>query len=138
MTQVVGHQMTLLLFQLLEAGVVTEEHVAEPVEMHMGLDLALEQALGGDGGVPPAGGGLTPSEVVAAAADGEWELLGLAVRHNLGHRGWWFALEARELRNATHRIINLDAHITMFYLNSDQDRGNIRSCSPNTCVALRM
>ena len=123
--------MTMLLFDLLEAGALVEGDIAEPMEMHMGFDLALELPSSDDGGLPPAVGGLTPSEVVAAVATELWELHGISVRHNLGHRGWWFALQVRELRSCTHRLVNLDAHITMFYLTSDQDRGNVRSCSPS-------
>lgn len=132
MAQVVDQLMTMLLFDLLDASVLAEEDIVEPVAMNMGLDLVLERAAPADdgltpadGGLTPAVGGLTPTEVVAAVSGQQWELHGLSVCHNHGHRGWWFALQASELRCDTHRVVNLDAHITLFYLISDRERGSV-------------
>lgn len=48
---------------------------------------------------------------------------GLSIVHNHGDRGWWFAVQVSELCNDEMHATGLDAHITLFYLRSDQHLG---------------
>ncbi len=82
----------MVIFDLLDGGVVEEEAVMEPLEITTGFDLAMEMAVGG--GLTPVVGGLTPAEVATLLGDGsEFILEDLSIVYNNGHRGWWFALQ---------------------------------------------
>ena len=126
--------MTLLLFAVLDAEAISEEDLEEPVEIGMDLDLALVATMEAGGDVPTYGG---VSPLLVSTEFGtrtQFRLGGLSIIHNLGHRGWWFAVKVEELSNDDVRVTGLDAHITLFYLRSDQDQGALIADAMAECL----
>ena len=77
-----------------------------------------------DVGVPPADdGGVSPMAIARAfGTRTQFHLCGLSIVHNLGHRGWWFAVQVSELRSCDYIATGVDAHVTLFYLRSHHER----------------
>ena len=141
MSQVVTDIMTELLCVLVDVGLITEDDVEEPVEIALDLELVASSVMTVEestaGGVPPSdggsgiatswSGGMPPLEVVELFATRmPFELGGLSIVHEHGGRGWWFALSVEDLRRRGEallpevRVEGLNAHITLFYLRSDE------------------
>ena len=138
--------MTEVLFAVIDAGAISEEDLEEPVEIGMDLDLALIPTIeaGGEvptdggveaGGVVPTYGGVPPMLVATEFGTRTQFRLGrLSIIHNLGNRGWWFAVKVEELVKDDVRVTGLDAHITLFYLRSDQDQGELIAVAMSECL----
>ena len=94
--------------------------------------MGIEVPSAGDGGVPPADdvgmppaddGGVSPMAIARAfGTRTQSHLCGLSIVHNLGHRGWWFAVQVSELRSCDYIATGVDAHVTLFYLRSHHER----------------
>ena len=125
-----------VVYALLDAGIVAEEDIEEPLGIAVDYELALEPAGGwppadddglppaDDGGLPPADdSGVPPMEIAQAfGTRTQFHVGDLSIVHNLGHRGWWFAVQVGELRGCDYIATGVDAHFTLFYLRSHRER----------------
>ena len=117
-----------VVYALLDAGIVAEEDIEEPLGIAVDYELALEPAGGlppaDDGGLPPADdSGVPPMEIAQAfGTRTQFHVGDLSIVHNLGPRGWWFAVQVGELRGCDYIATGVDAHFTLFYLRSHRER----------------
>ena len=125
-----------VVYALLDAGIVAEEDIEEPLGIAVDYELALEPAGGwppadddglppaDDGGLPPADdSGVPPMEIAwAFGTRTQFHVGELSIVHNYGQRGWWFAVQVGELRGCDYIATGVDAHFTLFYLRSHRER----------------
>ena len=125
-----------VVYALLDAGIVAEEDIEEPLGIAVDYELALEPAgfwppadddglpPADDGGLPPADdSGVPPMEIAwAFGTRTQFHVGELSIVHNNGHRGWWFAVQVGELRGCDYVVTGVDAHFTLFYLHSHHER----------------
>ena len=119
-----------VVYALLDAEIVAEEDIEEPLVIAVDYEFALEPAGGlppaDDGGLPPADdSGVPPMEIAQAfGTRTQFHVGDLSIVHNLGRRGWWFAVQVGELRGCDYVVTGVDAHFTLFYLNSHHERAH--------------
>ena len=135
-TQVVTDTMTEVLCALLDAAVLHEDDVEEPVEIGLDLDLALVAGTHTppEGGVPHDGG-LPPMDVARLfGTRTQFRMGGLSIAHSLGRRGWWYAVVVEQLAMDDVWVAGLDAHITLFYLRSDHNEAEAVAGAMTACL----
>ena len=117
-----------VVYALLDAELLTDVDIEEPLVIAVDYEFALEPAGGlppaDDGGLPPADdSGVPPMEIAQAfGTRTQFHVGELSIVHNYGQRGWWFAVQVGELRGCDYIATGVDAHFTLFYLRSHRER----------------
>ncbi len=115
--QAVSRVLTEILLTLLDAGLLREDDVDEPLEVLVD-DAIVPVEPPSEAGTPPGDGGLSPSPLELASffgTRGQFRLGGLSIVHNTRSDGQntWFALHATEVHsdNAIATMVYVGSYI---------------------------